>query len=110
MQQAAVKATFIESMECLLVTKVTTGADWTHEIKLDGYRLEAVKSLCKVTVYSRRRNILNAKFGHIADTLEELPDETVLDGELVAKRDAQTSISCQVRAAKDSLHSMCSCT
>ena len=37
-----------------------------------------------MTVYSRRRNVLNEKFGYIADALEKLPDETVLDGEIVA--------------------------
>jgi ATP-dependent DNA ligase len=47
-------------------------------------RLEAVKGKGKVTVYSRRRNALNEKFSYIAEALEDLPDETVLDGELVA--------------------------
>lgn len=37
-----------------------------------------------MTLYSRRKNILNQKFGYIAEALEDLPDETVLDGELVA--------------------------
>jgi DNA ligase D-like protein (predicted ligase) len=78
------RASFIETMDCLPVSKVPTGPDWTYEIKLDGYRLEAVKSRGKVTVYSRRRNVLNEKFGYIADALKDLPDETVLDGELVA--------------------------
>jgi DNA ligase D-like protein (predicted ligase) len=78
------KAAFIETMDCLPVTKLPDGPEWTYEIKLDGYRLEAVKSKGKVTVYSRRRNILNEKFGYIADSLEGLPDETVLDGEIVA--------------------------
>ena len=75
---------FIETMDCLPVSKVPEGAEWTYEIKLDGYRLEAVKTKGRVTLYSRRRNILNAKFGYIAEALDELPDDTVLDGELVA--------------------------
>jgi bifunctional non-homologous end joining protein LigD len=78
------KADFIESMECLPVKELPQGPEWTYEIKLDGYRLEAVKHKGKVTVYSRRRNVLNHKFGYIADALEDLPDETILDGELVA--------------------------
>jgi bifunctional non-homologous end joining protein LigD len=81
------KAGFIETMDCLPISKVPEGAQWTYEIKLDGYRLEAVKSKGEVTVYSRRRNVLNAKFGYIADALKKLPDETVLDGELVAMDD-----------------------
>jgi ATP-dependent DNA ligase len=71
-------------MECLPVAKVPTGREWTYEIKLDGYRLEAVKNKGRVRLYSRRRNILNRKFGYIAEALEDLPDGTVLDGELVA--------------------------
>jgi DNA ligase D-like protein (predicted ligase) len=51
---------------------------------LDGFRLEAVKTGGEVTLYSRRRNILNSKFQYIADALHGLPDETVIDGELVA--------------------------
>jgi DNA ligase D-like protein (predicted ligase) len=78
------KAVFIETMDCLPVAKLPEGPEWTYEIKLDGYRLEAVKSRGKVTVYSRRHNELNEKFGYIADALKKLPDETVLDGELVA--------------------------
>jgi bifunctional non-homologous end joining protein LigD len=77
-------AQFMETMDCLPVSIVPEGPEWTYELKLDGYRLEAVKTRGKVTVYSRRRNILNRKFGYIADALQELPDETVLDGELVA--------------------------
>jgi DNA ligase D-like protein (predicted ligase) len=77
-------ARFIDTMDCLPVSMVPEGPEWTYELKLDGYRLEAVKTRGKVTVYSRRRNILNRKFGYIADALEDLPDESVLDGELVA--------------------------
>jgi ATP-dependent DNA ligase len=77
-------ASFIETMDCLPVSTVPQGPEWTYELKLDGYRLEAVKSRGKVTLYSRRHNILNRKFGYIAEALENFPDETVLDGELIA--------------------------
>ena len=78
------KADFIEAMECLSVTKIPDGPEWTYEIKLDGYRLQAVKCEGKVTLYSRRKNILNRKFDYVAEALDFLPDETVIDGELVA--------------------------
>jgi DNA ligase D-like protein (predicted ligase) len=78
-------------MDCLPVTEVPAGPGWTYEIKLDGYRLEAVKAKRKVKVYSRRKNVLNEKFGYIADALEKLPDETILDGELVAIDDENRS-------------------
>jgi DNA ligase D-like protein (predicted ligase) len=77
-------AAFIETMECLPVSTLPEGPEWTYEIKLDGYRLEAVKNAGKTTLYSRRRNVYNSKFGRIAEALKDLPDATVLDGEIVA--------------------------
>jgi ATP-dependent DNA ligase len=70
-------------MDCLPST-LPEGPEWTYEIKLDGYRLEAVRTAGRTTLYSRRQNILNQKFHHIATALKELPDDTVIDGELVA--------------------------
>ena len=71
-------------MDCLPVSTIPEGPQWTYEVKLDGYRLEVVKEKGEITLYSRRRNVLNQKFGYIAEALEDLPDSTVLDGELVA--------------------------
>ena len=36
-------AAFIETMDCLPVSKLPEGPEWTYELKLDGYRLEAVR-------------------------------------------------------------------
>jgi DNA ligase D-like protein (predicted ligase) len=77
-------ATFVESMECLGVATLPEGPNWTYEIKLDGFRLEAIKTKDGTTLYSRRRNVLNRKFLYIADALADLPDDTIIDGELVA--------------------------
>ena len=63
------RAAFIETMDCLPVSKEREGPGWTYEIELDGYRLEAVKHKGKVTVYSRPRNVLNQRFAYIADVL-----------------------------------------
>jgi ATP-dependent DNA ligase len=71
-------------MECLLVQKVPEGDQWTYELKLDGDRLEAIKTKSRVTLYSRRGNDLTKRFDYIAKALESLPDDTVVDGELVA--------------------------
>ena len=57
---------------------------WTYEIKLDGYRLEVVRRGRDVTLYSRRQNVFNKKFPNIAEALKDLPDDTVIDGEVVA--------------------------
>ena len=77
-------ASFIETMDCLPVSKLPDGPGWTYEIKLDGYRLEAVRKGRTTTLYSRRENVLNQKFPYIATALEHLPKETVIDGEVVA--------------------------
>ena len=50
------KAEFIDTMDCLPVTKLPEGPEWTYELKLDGYRLVAVKTRDRVTLYSRDGN------------------------------------------------------
>jgi DNA ligase D-like protein (predicted ligase) len=77
-------ARFIEPMECLPAEQIPEGGLWTYELKLDGYRIEAVKTGGKVTLYSRRGTDLSQRFKSIVSALASLPDETVIDGELVA--------------------------
>jgi DNA ligase D-like protein (predicted ligase) len=60
----------------------------TEEIKLDGYRALAVKSGTGVTLFSRRRKSLNRQFPYIVEALVDLPEGTVVDGELVAIDDS----------------------
>ena len=38
----------------------------------------------ETTLYSRRQNVFNQKFPYIATALKDLPDDTVIDGEVVA--------------------------
>ena len=75
-------ANFIEPTECLPVEEIPEGEPWTYELKLDGYRLVAVKAAGKVTLYSRRGTDLSRRFRNVAAALAALPDETVIDGEL----------------------------
>src|SRR5713226_3293328 len=82
------EASFIEPMECLSVSKLPEGAQWVWEIKLDGYRALAVKSGTGVTLFSRRRKSLNRQFPSIVEALVNLPEGTVVDGELVAIDDS----------------------
>ncbi len=61
-------AGFIEAMECLPVSSLPEEPQWSYEIKLDGYRLQAVQSGRQTTLYSRRENVLNGRLSGCART------------------------------------------
>ncbi len=57
---------------------------WTYQLKLDGYRAIAFKTGGRVHLRSRNDNDFNGRYPAVVRGLSELPDETVIDGELVA--------------------------
>ena len=79
------KPHFIEPMKPRLVDTPPTGGDWLYELKFDGIRAIAVKNGSKVSLMSRNRNELRARFPEIADAVKKLSiQECVIDGEIVA--------------------------
>ena len=78
------KARFVEPMLSLAVAKLPEGPEWTYELKFDGYRALGLKSDGRVQLLSRNRKNFTERFASIARALESLPDETVIDGEIVA--------------------------
>jgi ATP dependent DNA ligase-like protein len=80
-------AAFIEPMECLAVPKLPDGPEWVYETKLDGYCALAINCKGKLSLYSRKRRSFHRQYVHIFDALRELPENTVLDGEIVALDD-----------------------
>jgi len=62
--------------------------DATEEIKLDGYRAIAVKFKARVALYSRRGKFFDRQYPYIAEGREDLPENTVVDGEIVALDDS----------------------
>src|SRR5438094_2728849 len=79
-----IKARFIDPMLLLRKDKLPEGADWLYEIKLDGYRALAIKSGGTLQLRSRNDNDFSARYSDITAALQSLPDETVIDGEVVA--------------------------
>jgi bifunctional non-homologous end joining protein LigD len=79
------KPRFVEPMKAKLVEKPPATGHWIYELKFDGIRLIAVKNGEKVSLLSRNRNDLSARFPEIVEAVKNLPaDEYVLDGEVVA--------------------------
>jgi len=71
-------------MERLSVPKLPNGSHWVYEVKLDGYRAIAVKSAGTLNLFSRRQNSFNRQYPLVFEALADLPDNTVIDGEVVA--------------------------
>jgi ATP-dependent DNA ligase len=71
-------------MQCLAVAKLPEGPDWGYEIKFDGYRALGIKSAGRVRLMSRNGNDFSGRFPSVARAISNLPDDTVVDGEIVA--------------------------
>ncbi len=78
------------------------GDGWVHELKLDGYRMQAHVDKGRVTVFSRNGLDWTPRVKAIAKVLETLNvDNAVIDGEVVALDDAGLSSFAALQAAFD---------
>jgi bifunctional non-homologous end joining protein LigD len=84
---------------------VPAGAQWVHEIKLDGYRLQARLEDGEARLITRNNLDWTARFPRIAKAVAALDADTVLlDGEVVVLReDGTTSFSELVADLKASI-------
>ena len=60
------------------------GRQWLYELKLDGYRAIAFKRDGTVHLRSRNDNDFASRYPGVVKALTRLPDNTILDGEVVA--------------------------
>jgi DNA ligase D-like protein (predicted ligase) len=78
------RAKFIEPMLLLRSESLPEGTEWAYELKLDGYRALGIKANGRVQLRSRNDNDFAERYAEIAKALEKMPDDTVIDGEVVA--------------------------
>ena len=79
-----VKARFLQPMLLKRTDKLPEGNQWLYELKHDGYRGIAFKTGGKLYLRSRNDNDFNVRYPAIAKALSALPNETVVDGEIIA--------------------------
>ncbi|MCC7048335.1 MAG: DNA ligase D [Alphaproteobacteria bacterium] len=74
---------FVEPQLCRLVDRPPRGAEWVHEVKFDGYRIQARAQGGDAVLRTRKGLDWSERFGRIRSAAAELPD-CIVDGEIVA--------------------------
>jgi DNA ligase D-like protein (predicted ligase) len=77
-------ARFIEPMLLLRSDSLPDNDRWLYELKLDGYRAIAFKHNGTVHLRSRNDNDFSARYPGVVKGLAKIPDNTVIDGEVIA--------------------------
>jgi ATP-dependent DNA ligase len=83
MIQTRTEPAFVEPMQCKVASTLPVGEKWTFEIKLDGYRCIVVKRAREVTLFSRRKKVLNTGSSSVVEALASLGSDFVLDENLL---------------------------
>jgi DNA ligase D-like protein (predicted ligase) len=79
------KAGFVEPMLLLRTDALPNDREgWLYELKMDGYRAIAFRTGGKLHLRSRNNNDFTKRYPGVLKGLAKLPDETVIDGEVVA--------------------------
>src|SRR5258705_1009008 len=85
---AKAKGRFIDPMLLLRTDKLPTDGDrWEYQLKLDGYRAISFKTGGRVHLRSRNNNDFSVRYSDVVKGLAKLPDDTVIDGEVIALDD-----------------------
>lgn len=79
---------FIEPQLALLVSEPPQGEEWIHEMKFDGYRIEAKIENKEVALLTRSSQDWTEKYPTVAQTLSKLKVKSaMIDGEVVVLDD-----------------------
>jgi bifunctional non-homologous end joining protein LigD len=74
-----VKGRFIEPMLLLRTDALPNeGSRWEYQLKFDGYRAIAFKTVGKIHLRSRNDNDFSIRYSGVVKGLAELPAETVI--------------------------------
>ena len=88
-----VKGRFIDPMLLLRTDSLPNEISrWEYQLKFDGYRAIAFKTGGKIHLRSRNDNDFSIRYSDVVKGLAKLPDETVLDGEVIALDDGGSVI------------------
>jgi bifunctional non-homologous end joining protein LigD len=71
-------------MLCESAERPPEGPDWRYELKLDGFRAIGRKSGRSAQLWSRNQKDFTRRFPSVVKGIAELPNDTVIDGEIVA--------------------------
>ena len=79
------------------------GAEWLHEVKFDGFRVQVHVEGGNVTIYSRRGADMTRRFRQLKDRLVAISaDGLIIDCEIVAcDQSGQPDFRALMRNAKD---------
>jgi bifunctional non-homologous end joining protein LigD len=76
---------FVEPQLATLVKEAPEGGEWLHELKFDGYRIQARKDGDAVTLWSRNEKDWTAHLPQLVEAVARLPcREALIDGEAAA--------------------------
>jgi bifunctional non-homologous end joining protein LigD len=100
-------ARFVPPALATLVEAVPQGRDWQHEVKYDGYRLQAIIRNRRCQLLTRRGLDWTSRFHPLADLCAALPvSSAAMDGELVVRNEAGITSFQHLQQELDAGHSL----
>ncbi len=75
--------TRVEAWNCTLIKVPFNSSEWTFEVKLDGYRIVAIKKGNDVDLFTRAGLNYSKYYPAVVEALKAIPNDAVVDGELV---------------------------